>query len=338
MQICSNYSPNNFSFIFITIEYIIIIILLLLFIKKIYELCKFQNNSYDQIDIIIIYLSSLQLILFITRLIKNYNLFSFLISINKFSMNYLICIFLLIYILGQNEHSHVSNVKYFIIALLILDILIFFVEINYSKMFDIDNKDTIVDLIISIICLILDGFIWFKGLINKKEMNKNIIENNEPNKLSNIINKDEILIEEKNDVNSEKKEEYGFINNIYYQNLKNLAILITIYLYILFAFIITYLSDFILYFSNTSGIKSNDINNNNTTVNNGTMADNNINKNNNTEINNICIFSQITEEQFSLWKLILCFIIFFVRDIMPYLVIYFMIFYYRSNYYHRLSF
>ena len=61
MQICSNYSPNIFSSIFITIEYIIIIILLLLFIKKIYELYKFPNSSYEQIDIIIIYLSSLQL-------------------------------------------------------------------------------------------------------------------------------------------------------------------------------------------------------------------------------------------------------------------------------------
>ena len=337
MQICSNYSPNIFSSIFITIEYIIIIILLLLFIKKIYELYKFPNSSYEQIDIIIIYLSSLQLILFIIRLIKNYNLFSVLISINKFSMNFLISVFLLIYILGQSEQSNASIVKYFLVALLILDILIFIIEINYSKIFNIDNNDTIVDLIISIICLIVDGFIWYKSFINKKNMNNKIQENNEINKLSNVINKDEILTEEKNDVNNEKKEEFGFINNIYYQNLKNLAILITIYLYILFAFIITYLFDFILYFSNTSGKNTNDINNNNT-VNNGTMVYNNINKCNNTEINNACIFSQNTEELFSIWKLILCFIIFFVREIGPYLVIYLMFFYYKLNYYHRLSF
>ena len=87
MQICSNYTQNTFSSIFITIEYIIIIILLLLFIKKIYELYKLPHNTYAEIDIVIIYLSSLQLILLLIRLIKNYNLFSFLISINKFSIN-----------------------------------------------------------------------------------------------------------------------------------------------------------------------------------------------------------------------------------------------------------
>ena len=343
MQICSNYTQNTFSSIFITIEYIIIIILLLLFIKKIYELYKLPHNTYAEIDIVIIYLSSLQLILLLIRLIKNYNLFSFLISINKFSMNFLICIFLLMYILGQKEQSNASIVKYFFLALLFLDILIIIVEINYVKMFDIDNKDTIVDLIISIFCLIFDGFIWYKSLINKKNMNNKLMENNEPNKLSNIINKDENLIEEKNDVNNEKKEEYGFINNIYYQNLKNLSVLITVYFYILFAFIIAYLFDFILYFFNNSNINTNDINNNNnngnnTTSNNDTMLYNNIIKYNNTEINNDCIFSQNTEEVLSSWKLIVCFIIFFFRDIVPYLVIYIMFFYYKSNYYQRLSF
>lgn len=342
MQICTNYSSNTFSSIFIFIEYILIILLLLLFLKKIYDLYKYHNNSFDKIDTIIIYLSSLQLILFIIRLIINYSIFSTLISINKFSQNFLICVFLLIYILNQDEKSKATIVKYFLVVLIILDILIFLIEISYGQILEKNNKETLVDLIISIICLIFDGFIWYKSFINKKIMNSKITEKNGPNKLSNIINKDEILIVEQkdeNDENDDNKEENGFIDDLYYQNLNNVVILITTYFYILFAFIISYLIDFIFYFSNNSSINTKDINNNNTTTgHNDTMTYNTTIEYNNTEVNNVCIFSQNIEEQFTISKLIVCFIIFFFRDIVPYLVIYLMFFYYKLNYYHRASF
>ena len=342
MQICTNYSSNTFSSIFIFTEYILIILLLLLFLKKIYDLYKYRNNSFDKIDTIIIYLSSLQLILFIIRLIINYNIFSTLISINKFSQNFLICVFLLIYILNQDEKSKATIVKYFLVVLIILDILIFLIEISYGQILEKNNKETLVDLIISIICLIFDGFIWYKNFINKKIMNSKIMEKNSPNKLSNIINKDEILIVEQkdeNDENDDNKEENGFIDDLYFQNLNNVVILITTYFYILFAFIISYLIDFIFYFSNNSSINTKDINNNNTTTgHNDTMTYNTTIEYNNTEINNVCIFSQNIEEQFTISKLIVCFIIFFFRDIVPYLVIYLMFFYYKLNYYHRASF
>ena len=79
--------------------------------KKIYDLVKYPNFSYDKIDIIIIYLSSLQLILFLFRLIKNYNIFSTLILINKFSQNFLICALLSIYTLGNKENRKNTIVK-----------------------------------------------------------------------------------------------------------------------------------------------------------------------------------------------------------------------------------
>ena len=111
MQICANYATSVYSTFFICIEYIIIIVLLLIFLKKINDLFNFPNISYDKIDLIIIYLSALQLLLFLVRLIKNYNLFTTLISINKFSQNLLICSLLLLYIIGKYEKGKITIIK-----------------------------------------------------------------------------------------------------------------------------------------------------------------------------------------------------------------------------------
>ena len=334
MQILTNLYSNNLPLCFICIEYILIILLLLLFLKKIYDLFKYPNFSYDKIDIIIIYLSSLQLILFLFRLIKNYNIFSALILINKFSQNFLICALLSIYTLGNNENRKNTIVKYFLISLLILDILIFIIDLYNEHIFDINDKETKVYLVISIICLILDGYICYKSFINKKNMSSTNIENFGTKKLNNIIKKEEPLIEE---INIENKKENEFIDALYYQNLNKVLIIITLYFYILFTFFISYLFDIMLYFSFISNTQSNEINNNGT-KNNGTMIYNTTNEYNKTEINNTYIFSQIIEEQYTFGKLLICFIVFFFRDIFPYLVIYLMLFYYKLNYYHRSSF
>lgn len=334
MQILTNLYSNNLPLYFICIEYILIILLLLLFLKKIYDLFKYPNFSYDKIDIIIIYLSSLQLILFLFRLIKNYNIFSALILINKFSQNFLICALLSIYTLGNNENRKNTIVKYFLISLLILDILIFIIDLYNEHIFDINDKETKVYLVISIICLILDGYICYKSFINKKNMSSTNIENFGTKKLNNIIKKEEPLIEE---INNENKKENEFIDALYYQNLNKVMIIITLYFYILFTFFISYLFDIMLYFSFISNTQSNEINNNGT-KNNGTMIYNTTNEYNKTEINNTYIFSQIIEEQYTFGKLLICFIVFFFRDIFPYLVIYLMLFYYKLNYYHRSSF
>ena len=331
MQICVNYIPSVYSNIFISIEYILIVILLLIYLKKINDLIKLPNISYDKIDLIIIYLSALQLFLFLIRLIKNYNIFSVLISINKFSQNLMICALLLLYILGKYEKGKATLIKYFLVTLLILDILIFLIDINDSLPFDTKDNETIDHLIIYFFCLIFDCFIWYKSFINKKNMNNKIEENYEKNKLDNIINKKEKLIENNKEIFTEK--ENGFINTIYFQNLNNVIIIITIYFYILFTFLISYFIDVILYFSYKSS-NNIDINNNSNETNyNQTIT------NNNTEINNnICIFMEKSLETFTFWNLIKCFIFFFSRDIVPYLVIYLMFFIYKLKYYQRSSF
>jgi hypothetical protein len=300
-------------------------------LKKINDLIRLPNILYDKIDLIIIYLSALQLFFFLIRLIKNYNIFSVLISINKFSQNLLICTLLLIYILSKYEKRKTTILKYFLVTLLILDILIFLIEINDSQPFDIKDKETIDHLIISFFCLILDGFLCYKSFVNKNVMN---FENSEVKKLDNIINKEENLIEEQNN----NKENNEFLNTIYYQNLTNINIIISIYFYTLITFLISYFVDIFLYFSYKSGIQENN-NINNDTIYNNTNFNETINNHDNNTINNIYIYnSQNDDNQCNFLELILCFIYFLLRDILPYLVIFLMFFYYKLKYYHRSSF
>jgi hypothetical protein len=300
-------------------------------LKKINDLIRLPNILYDKIDLIIIYLSALQLFFFLIRLIKNYNIFSVLISINKFSQNLLICTLLLIYILSKYEKRKTTILKYFLVTLLILDILIFLIEINDSQPFDIKDKETIDHLIISFFCLILDGFLCYKSFVNKNVMN---FENSEVKKLDNIINKEENLIEEQNN----NKENNEFLNTIYYQNLTNINIIISIYFYTLITFLISYFVDIFLYFSYKSGIQKNN-NINNDTIYNNTNFNETINNHDNNTINNIYIYnSQNDDNQCNFLELILCFIYFLLRDILPYLVIFLMFFYYKLKYYHRSSF
>ena len=331
MQICSEYTSCNYSIFFTCLEYVFIIILFFLYLKKINDLIRLPNILYDKIDLIIIYLSALQLFFFLIRLIKNYNIFSVLISINKFSQNLLICTLLLIYILSKYEKRKTTILKYFLVTLLILDILIFLIEINDSQPFDIKDKETIDHLIISFFCLILDSFLCYKSFVNKNVMN---FENSEVKKLDNIINKEENLIEEQNN----NKENNEFLNTIYYQNLTNINIIISIYFYTLITFLISYFVDIFLYFSYKSGIQENN-NINNDTIYNNTNFNETINNYDNNTINNIYIYnSQNDDNQCNFLELILCFIYFLLRDILPYLVIFLMFFYYKLKYYHRSSF
>ena len=333
MQVCAQYTASVYSTFFISTEYIAIIIILLLFSKKIYDLFNFQNISYDKIDLIIIYLSAIQLFLFLIRLIKNFNIFSVLISINKFSQNLMISALLMLYILGKHEKTTI--IKYFLVTLLILDIIIFLIGINDKQPFDTKNNETLDHLIISVFCLILDGFIWYKSYINKKIMNNKIVENYGINKLNNIINKQEKLIGE----STNNIENNGFIDSLFFQNLNNVVIIISIYFYILTTFFISYFIDFILYFSYGSNTNTNNYNYDHNKTKYKTMINNTDNTNfNNTEINENCIFNKIIENKFTFWKLIICFIFFFLKDILPYLVIFLMFFYYKLKYYQSSSF
>ena len=337
MQIYISDASSIYSKIFIFIEYFLIIIFLLVYLKKINDLIKFPNILYDKIDIIIIFLSAFQLFLFLIRLIKNYSIFSILISINKFSQNLMILTLLIIYILGKYEKGKATIIKYFFVTLLIFDIALFLIDINDSQPFDTKNDDTISNLILYIFCLCFDCFICYKSYINKKNLKNNFYNNFENNKLDNIIKKDEQLLgEEKN--NNELKEiskenENEIINTIYSQNLNNVIIIISIYFYILVTFLISYFIDIILYLSYKINIEDNNYNNHNETNYNDTTSNNNTNFNIRIpKIRGPRIYSR------AYGNLILCLTFLVCRDILPYLFIYLMLFIYKREYYHRASF
>ena len=321
MQIHTSNDSPLYSKIFIFVEYILIIILFLLFLYKINELIKFPNILYDKIDIIIIYLSAFQLFLFLIRLMKNYSIFSILITINKFSQNLMILTLLVIYIFGKYEKGKTAIIKYFFVTLFILDIAIFLIDINNSQLFDTKNDDTISNLILYIFCLCFDCFICYKSYINKKNLKNNFYNNFENNKLDNIIKKDEQLLgEEKN--NNELKEiskenENEIINTIYSQNLNNVIIIISIYFYILVTFLISYFIDIILYLSYKINIEDNNYNNHNETNYNDTISNNNTYFNIRIpKIRGPRIYSR------AYGNLILCLTFLVCRDILPYLFIY----------------
>ena len=276
MQIYISDASSIYSKIFIFIEYFLIIIFLLVYLKKINDLIKFPNILYDKIDIIIIFLSAFQLFLFLIRLIKNYSIFSILISINKFSQNLMILTLLIIYILGKYEKGKATIIKYFFVTLLIFDIALFLIDINDSQPFDTKNDETISNLILYIFCLCFDCFICYKSYINKKNLNDKIDNNFESNKLDNIINNEQKLLEEE-EINNNKKSENNnvkeneFINIIYFQNLNNVIIIISIYFYILVTFLISYFIDIILYLSFKINNNDNIYNNHNETNYNNTI-------------------------------------------------------------------
>ena len=345
MQICFEYATSLYSMIFLLFKCFSLIILLYFYIRKIQDLYKFPDYSLAKIDLILIYLSLLQLILFLLILIYNCYLFSILITINKFSQNLMIDLLLIRYILIKYEKSIKKIIEYFPIIILIIDIIIFLLYISEAHIFEINTKDTILNLIISIFCFLSNGIIGIMTYLNKKRAQNMILEHlNNSKTLSNIkINNDDINNNIKEDLitdNKEEKEnENGFINTIYNKNLNNLITIIYVYFYILIPFLISYFIDLFFYLSNEGNI--NEERNDNITNNNNTNYMNNTNNEfNKTEIyNNTCIFSSNSDSnKFNFINLIIYFGFFCLRDIFPYLMIYLMFFYYKKKNYHRPSF
>jgi len=352
MLICTGYYLTVYSTVFLCIEFISIIILFILYLRKIINLWNYPNNTYDKIDLILLYLSEIQLLLFFVRLCQNYNIFSVLVSINKFSQNLMICSLLMIIILGKYSNSKSKIINYFLITLLIADILLFLIGINDNEAFKKNDAESFSNVLIAIFCIVLDIFILYKSFFFKiKAMNK-INDNLNKNKLVSLRNYDDINGNEEQEQNNDRE----FFNTILNQHLNNAITILSVYFYILIPFFISYITEIVLYFFfqisndniNEKRIKNENINNNssmdnNTYVNN---SDSNYNYTNNSmsEYENMdksyttCIFLRDIDDYFDFGKLLICCIFFVFRDFLPYLITYLMFFYYKLKYNRRLSF
>lgn len=326
-----------------------------MYLRKIIELWNNPNNSYDKIDLILVYLSEIQLIVFFLRLCQNYNIFSVLVMINKFSQNLMICSLLIIIILGKYTNSKIKIINYFLITLLIADIVLFLLGINDRESFDKSDAESLLNVIISFLCVILNIFILYKSYLFKTETNKKIEENINNNKLVALrnYNSNENINADDDDGQQEKYQEGDFFNTILNQHLSNAIAILSVYFYILIPFLVSYITEIILYFYFGSNDKTNlndneiiESNNNSTNGNDSYIYHDDLNYQINSIINdeyinntsNTCIFSKDYKTNFGMGNLIVCFLFFLLRDFLPYFMTYLMFFYYKLKYHQRFSF
>ena len=347
MKICGSFELTIYCRIFIFFEFISIIILFIFYLNKTINLCKYPNNSYDKIDLILIYLSEIQLVFFFLRLCQNYNIFTVLISINKFSQNLMICALIMIIILGKFSNSKTKIINYFLITLLIADILLFLININDNESFKKSDTESLSNLVVAILCVILNTIIAYKSYFFKNETNNKINDDFYKNKLISLNKIDS------GNANDNENNENEFFNTIFNQHLSNAITILSVYFNILIPFLISYFIEIILYFffnTNNNGNKKEKkediINNNNTTyidenntlinlifTNNSIYKLENLNK-----YNNSCIFLENAKNTFNFEKLIICSIFYILRDFLPYFMTYLMFFYYKLKYHRKLSF
>ena len=355
MKICSAYNDLTvYSLIFISLEYISIIILFILYLRKIIHLWNYPNNLFDKIDLILLYLSEIQLLIFIVRLCQNYNIFSVLVSINKFSQNLMICSLLMIIILGKYSSSKTTIINYFLITLLIADILLFLIGINDNEAFKKSEAESFSNVLTAFLCIILDIIILYKSFFFKSKAINKINDNLNKNKLVSLKNLDNINNDNDNDNNNneELKNEGEFFNTILNQHLNNAITILSVYFYILIPFFLSYVTEIILYFYfQTNNVDVNEKENeslkNNSSIYNNTnmnLSDYNYTNNSILEYENmdksykICIFVRDIDDYFNFGNLLICFIFFVLRDFIPYYMTYLMFFSYKLKYHSRLSF
>ena len=277
--------------------------------------------------------------------------------INKFSQNLMICSLLTIIILEKYTNSKIKIINYFLITLLITDIILFLIGINDKESFDKSDVESLFNVIISFLCIILNTFIIYKSYLFKIETNKKIEDNLNNNKLVALrdCNSNEDINDNNNDNddNHEKNEEGDFFNTILNQHLSNAITILSVYFYILIPFLISYIMEIILYFffssNNKANLNDNEIiegNNNSTNVNDSYINNDDLNYHINLIINeeyknnisNTCIFLQDYKTNFDLGNLIVCFLFYLLRDFLPYFMTYLMFFYYKLKYHQRISF
>ena len=328
MKICSG--DNIFSVLFNIIELLAILFVCLLIFRNMVYILKIRNNIYDKIDIIVIFLTAIQLIIFIFQLFVNYFIFSLLISILKFSQNILICSLLLVIVLWKHSNITKKIINYFMISLLIADILIFLFGISYYNPLDENNCESTVNIIIVILSIIINIFIGFFSY--QFQNNNSIIDDNY--KKSNITSGYNSM-----DDLSDNGQEI-FINRMYNQYLTNIRNILTMYLLILFPFLLSYLIEFVFYFFFSRNI----IFENEDDKEEGNSTNNNLNamyfneKNNQNSTNDSCNLIRNYGKNFNFINLILCLFGFIIRDFLPHFCVYVVLFKYKIKNSARASF
>jgi hypothetical protein len=336
MNLCLG--TTGWSLFFSICEIIPIIILGFYYTKNIYFIYKNeQEERYEFLDWILIYLSTFQIYLMLFSLILGFYFgFTLILEIFKFSQNFLISGILLYQILIWHKYVVTYDiVKYFIVALCAIDFISLIIGLNFEFSFsDVSGcrSDTVLTLVCAALCIdiLIISFAVYKNLEEKSDSKSlNILVEDQHN-LNDLI--------QRFATNIKKMKKYYLIIVIAF----TLSYFVDLYFNV---FMHTYKIDFeeIGILNNKKFENLNQNLNNSLTINNSSNFSNNtilnlhanetnLSDNLNYTINNgTCYSNTDFGEYFSFKEYLVCSISFFFRDLGPHIYIFLALFIYKPN-------
>lgn len=178
MLLCSG--STFWSFAFQLSSILLVGTLIGVFTKSLLRIFKNnKTNSYEKVDLLIIIIAYFHTIfIFISFLINNYLFIALILSILKFSINSIISCILLVIILWKHSSVTFLIMNYFMITILIFDILFFLVGVFHYGPFDIIQV-TGLEMLLMIIGVIFDSVVIFCSIYFQRKEDDNLINDND---------------------------------------------------------------------------------------------------------------------------------------------------------------
>jgi hypothetical protein len=324
MYICGG--NTIWAYTFTLIEYILIALIAYLYTTSVIQIYKNKETyNYENIDLILIILSLVQVYILVLEIFTDtYIGFKYMIGIFKFSQNSIITGCLLFQImLWQHYQITLTIVKYFIMSMIIFDVVTIFIIMMFeTSFFEINYCRSLVLCTLVVVSIAMDVGVLLYALY------KRFMENNENSSLN-------LLTEEDDQYNLSKiiqKYTYSI------RTMKNYYLIITA------IFTVSFIIDIYWKFyltgtrnEDSGGLNAvncanitNDANNvtfNSTLLLEETMGDSCIGKAN----NNTCYYYGNLGDDYSFTDFLLCNFTFLFKDLSPHVYIYFALFRFKHN-------
>jgi hypothetical protein len=315
MYICGG--ETIWANIFICCEYLFIILLAYLYTSNLFHIFRYkETNNYENLDLILIILSLIQIYLMILELITDSYLgLNMLQGIFKFSQNSIITGCLLFQImLWQHYSITLYIIKYFIISMIVFDLVtILFVILFETSFFEINYCRSVILIALVAISIAMDFGIFAYAFYKRVREN----ENEDTNNPMTLLN--------------EEDDQYniGKVIQKYATSIKKMK---NYYLIIIATFTISFLTDIYMkvYWTTSEAIETatTDMGAINNAMNSTLLftTDNNNNYNNTT-----CSYYGNLGENFSFDDFIFCNFALILRDLTPHVYIFVSMFRFKQN-------
>lgn len=290
MNICTG--STGWSLFFYLCEILCASGLFFIYFKSIWNLIvNNEKDYYEKLDLLVIFLSSVQIVLLLIMfMINEYFIVSLIISILKFSENAIICCLLLVIIMWKHYTVTYVIVNYFMMFIFVFDILCFLFGIFAYKPFDTNYCRPKIILLLVILGFILDIGASVSGIFLK---------------LKDIVEANEIPVE----------GEQLYINNMFNKYVDSMNRMMKSYLIIITLFFCSFTIDLLFQIILKHNISI---------ANKATTQDTVISV-------PICDYYGEFSDQFSMKHFFFCFLLYCVRDVIPHLFIYCSILIYKPS-------